>query len=279
MTNKQVIERLMAWVEGRRDIRLLVLNGSLVNPNVDEDPFQDVDVTCFVEDIAAFIEDRSWLVPFGEILIMQLPDETPERFAYDRFAFLVQFAGGHRIDLTVRPLQAVQDALAADSLSLVLIDKDGIAGQPVPSDDTYRIKQPSRFDYEQCWNEFWWVSLYVVKGLKRHQLLYALDHLSIMRTMLRQMMAWDVGYATDFSVNIGKSGDALVDHLSDQAWQAYLHTYPGADPLAVAAAFEVLIEQFCIFSRRVSEEGGFLFRDDEVDRIRDAFSTLWHSND
>lgn len=279
MTNERVLEYLTSLAKGRDDIRGLVLNGSLVNPNVSTDRFQDVDVTCFVVDVTAFIEDRSWMAPLGDVLIMQTPDEVPGQSVYERFAFLVQFAAGHRVDLTVRPMRDVQAMIHADSLSLVLIDKDEIAGQPIPSDDTYRIRRPSRFDYEQCWNEFWWVSLYVVKGLKRNQLLYALDHVAIMRDMLRQMMAWDVGYRTSFSANIGKAGDALEDHLSVQAWQAYLQTYPPADAVAIASALNVLVEQFYVFSRSVSEAGDFSFRGDEAKRIRDAFSTLWCSND
>lgn len=279
MNNDQVLEQLFALAEERTDIRIMVLNGSLVNPNVSPDRFQDVDVTFFVSDVASFITDRSWIDRFGDVLIMQTPDESPSQTRYERFAFLVQFTEGHRIDLTVRPARLAREAIAEDSLSLVVLDKDETAGSPVPSDETYRVKRPSTFDYAACWNEFWWVSLYVVKGLKRNQLLYALDHVTIMRDMLRQMMAWDVGYATDFSANIGKAGDALVSHLSNQAWQAYLQTYPVADAPAITAAFDVLVEQFYVFSRRVSAAGGFSFREDEVKRMRDAFPTLWYSND
>lgn len=278
MTNEQVIKYLTSLAEGRDDIRVLVLNGSLVNPHVLTDRFQDVDVTCFVEDVPAFIEDRSWLVPLGDVLIMQTPDEVPGDVEYEYFAFLVQFTAGHRVDLTVRTLRDVQATIQTDSLSLVLIDKDGIAGRPVPSDRSYRIKRPSRFDYEQCWNEFWWVSLYVVKGIKRGQLLYAFDHVTIMRTMLRQMLAWDVGFATNFTANGGKSGDGLEKHLAPEVWQAYLDTYTLVEVTAMETAHATLVEQFERVSRRVADRAGYPFADMEARRIRDAFSTLWCSN-
>lgn len=279
MNHETVLEKLIDFAAERADVRTVVLNGSLVNPNVSADRFQDIDVTFFVLDVSSFIANRSWIDRFGDVLIMQTPEELPSQNVYERFAFLIQFADGHRIDLTVRQAHDVRLEIRKDSLSLVMLDKDGTAGRPVPSDETYRVKRPSALDYAACWNEFWWVSLYVVKGLKRNQLLYALDHIAIMRDMLRQMMAWDVGYATDFSVNIGKSGDALVSHLSNQAWLAYLQTYSEADPNAIEAAFDVLIEQFFLFSQSVSEISGFSFREDEAKRIQDAFSMLWHSND
>lgn len=279
MTNEQVLEHLTAMAAEREYVRVLVLNGSLVNPHVKPDRFQDVDVTCFVEDVTAFIEDRSWMAPLGDVLIMQTPDEVPGGDEYERFAFLVQFAAGHRVDLTVRPMRDVQEAIHADSLSLVLIDKDEIAGQPIPSDDTYRIKRPSRFDYEQCWNEFWWVSLYVVKGIKRGQLLYAYDHVTIMRAMLRKMMSWEVGYKTDFTVNAGKSGDSLASYVDAEQWDSYLYTFPTIEAASLEGALEALVEQFERTSRQVAVRAGYPFRAEEARRIRDAFSTLWGSND
>ncbi|WP_214834108.1 aminoglycoside 6-adenylyltransferase [Exiguobacterium sp. E4787] len=278
MTNEQVLEHLTAMAAEREDVRVLVLNGSLVNPHVKLDRFQDVDVTCFVEDVTTFIEDRSWMLPLGDVLIMQTPDEVPGGDKYERFAFLVQFAAGHRVDLTVRPMRDVQEAIHADSLSLVLIDKDEIAGQPIPSDDTYRIKRPSRFDYEQCWNEFWWVSLYVVKGIKRGQLLYAYDHVTIMRAMLRQMLSWEVGFTMDFTVNAGKAGDGLTSYVDAARWDSYLHTFPAIETTSLEAAHKVLVEQFECTSRRVAERAGYPFRAEEAHRIRDAFSTLWGSH-
>lgn len=279
MTNERVLERLREFVSRDDNVRVFVLNGSLANPDVQRDRYQDVDVTCFVEDVNAFIEDRSWMGPLGDVLIMQTPDEIPGHADYERFAFLVQFAAGHRVDLTVRPLEAVAATLAADSLSLVLIDKDDIAGQPVPSDDTYRIKRPTRFDYEQCWNEFWWVSLYVVKGIKRKQLLYAYDHLTIMRTMLRQMLSFEVGFQTGFTVNVGKSGDGLSQHVSRECWEAYLDTYPVIETTSLESAHRQLIDLFEQVSRRVADQSGIPFQEAEARRIRDAYSTLWCQRD
>ncbi|MCC5893389.1 aminoglycoside 6-adenylyltransferase [Exiguobacterium sp.] len=279
MNQEAVIEQLCELSKADDNVRVLVLNGSLVNPNVEADAYQDVDVTCFVRDVSIFLQDRSWIRRFGKVLIMQTPDEVPGRLVYDRFAFLVQYEDGHRIDLTVRPLHEVGDAIAEDSLSLVLLDRDGLAGTPVPTDESYWIRRPTRWAYDQCWNEFWWVSLYVVKGLRRGQMLYALDHLGIMRTMLRQMLMWDVGFATDFSVNVGKAGDRLKDYVSTDDWAGYLQTYTIPDPSALERAFEAAVRQFQDVSRRVAHQARFPDKHEQADQIRDGFSTLWQSND
>lgn len=279
MNHEAVLEQLCELLKEDDNVRVLVLNGSLVNPNVEADVYQDVDVSCFVRDVSDFLKDRTWIGRFGEVLIMQTPDEVPGRLVYDRFAFLIQYADGHRIDLTVRPLCDVEEAIREDSLSLVLVDKDDRAGQLVPTDESYRVRRPTRWEYDQCWNEFWWVSLYVVKGIKRKQLLYAYDHVTIMRTMLRRMLSWQVGFQTDFTANVGKAGDGLAPYIDRDSWEAYLATYPVMETTSLETSHRLLVDQFERVSRLVADRSGFPYYEEEAYRMRDAFLTLWHSND
>lgn len=269
MKNEQIIERLVAFAKEREVIRTVVLNGSLVNPSVEPDPYQDVDMAFFVEDVQTVAADRTWIELFGDVLIMQIPEtDDPEHHV----TFLVQYTDGHRIDLTVRASDQLESALAADSLSQILFDRDNHPISSSPTDVSYYVKRPSAEQYEKCWNEFWWVSLYVVKGIKRHQLLYALDHLDIMRNMLRQMMEWNIGYATDFSVNLGKSGDGMREHLPEDVWDMLCATYATAELSAVEDTHDRLMSLFFFCAKRVAEQGDFIFHEDEARRVRAACS-------
>lgn len=275
MKPEQIIEQLTAFAKEREHIRTVVLNGSLVNPNIRPDPYQDVDLAFYVEDVRAVAVDRSWIDTFGEVLIMQ----TPETADSERhITFLVQYVEGHRIDLTIRSVDQLETMLEVDSLSQIIFDRDR---HPVvtPSDLSYRVKRPSPDEYAACWNEFWWVSLYVIKGIKRHQVLYALDHLDIMRNMLRQMMEWNIGYATEFSVNLGKSGDGIRDHLPEELWEMLTATYASAELSAIEDTHDRLQSLFFFCAQRVAEQGDFVFREEEARRVRSACATLRHSND
>lgn len=216
-------------------IRAVLLNGSRVNSNVLADPFQDFDIVYVVTDLHSFICDHSWTNFFGEKIIEQLPSamdlyKEAAEIQPESFSYLMLFTDGNRIDLTLYPFQNMA-TYRPESLTIVLLDKDGIFGKlPPASDKDYHIKPPTQKEFTEVCNEFWWVSTYVAKGLARNEIFYAKECLeSIVRPMFMKMMAWYAGIQTNFSVSDGKGGKFLNKYLSEQLYNKMLCTYAGDD--------------------------------------------------
>lgn len=210
-------------------IRAVILNGSRANPNAPRDMFQDFDIVYLVTEVASFVENPKWLERFGEMMILQTPDAMCGAPRRDQFAYLMQFVDGNRIDLTLYPI-AKLDAFGADSLSVLLLDKDGIVAPfPPSSERDYFPKPPSAQEYADCCNEFWWVSTYVAKGLWRREITYAKYMLDeIMRAELFKMLTWQIGMETRFSKNAGKFGNYFQNYLDAQEWEMLRQTYADA---------------------------------------------------
>ena len=141
----------------------------------------------------------------------------------------MQFADGNRIDLSLFPVNKL-DQLEEDSLTLTLLDKDGIL--PLfdpPNDSDYLPKPPTTKSFFDCTNEFWWVSPYVAKGLWRHEIIYAKHMLSYVREQLMKMLDWYVGMRTGFQKSPGKMGKYLEKYLEPELWDLLLKTYSDAD--------------------------------------------------
>lgn len=210
-------------------VRAVAMNGSRTNPRAPKDMFQDYDIVYLVTEMESYLRDHSWVDVFGERMIMQMPDAmavAPGQSPRRRFAYLMQFMDGNRIDLTLVPIDQTAAYSKEDKLTVVLLDKDScMPAMPFPTDEDYWVKAPSAKSFADCCNEFWWVSPYVAKGLWREEMLYALQHLDIVRTMLQRMLEWQVGIETSFSVSIGKSGKYLERYLSQESWQGLLATY------------------------------------------------------
>src|SRR5580692_11757363 len=76
MRSSEEIKKIILEV-AEKDVRIraVLLNGSRANPKITPDKFQDFDIVYIVTEIESFLSEHNWIKIFGEILIMQLPDD------------------------------------------------------------------------------------------------------------------------------------------------------------------------------------------------------------
>jgi aminoglycoside 6-adenylyltransferase len=220
-SEQEMLDLIVDTAKNDERIRAVVMNGSRANINAPYDVFQDFDIVYLVTDVAPFKKDFEWIKRFGELMILQMPEDMqdPPPSEDDGFTYLMQFKDGNRIDLGIYPLNKLKE-ITKDSLSAVLLDKDQIIGIiPPANEEIYLPKPPSAKAYADCCNEFWWVSVYVAKGLWRKEILYArymLDQVD--REELMKMLKWYIGIRTGFSKNPGKFGKYFEKYLEPNLW-------------------------------------------------------------
>ena len=74
-TEKEMMDLLLSIAEQDKRIRIVTLEGSRTNINIPKDEFQDYDITYFASDIESFISNDDWLNKFGNIIMMQKPED------------------------------------------------------------------------------------------------------------------------------------------------------------------------------------------------------------
>ncbi|MBP1964406.1 aminoglycoside 6-adenylyltransferase [Paenibacillus aceris] len=269
-TENEMLQLIVQFAQENEHIRAVIMNGSRVNPNVPKDIFQDYDIVYVVASLQSFINDRSWIKRFGELIIMQTPDEMgPEASEpFHKFAFLMQFTDGNRIDLTYFAADQVA-ALGRDSLSVLLLDKDGII-EPFaePSNRDYLPEPPTAAEFANCCNEFWWVSTYIAKGLWRRELAYAkFMYDRPVRDMLIKMLQWHIGVKTDFAVDSGKCGKYFETYLEPDYWAAFVRTYSDGDYDNMWNGLFVMCELFRETALGVADHFGYPYAAEEDERV------------
>ncbi len=270
-SEQEMLDLIINTAKKDERIRAVIMNGSRANPNAPRDIFQDFDIVYIVTDVTPFKHNDEWLQRFGEIMIMQMPEamQDPPPCGDGSFVYLMQFTDGNRIDLTLYPRDELDD-LEEDSLSLLLLDKDGLIGSlPSADERDYLPKPPTAKAFADCCNEFWWVCPYVAKGLWREEILYAkyfLDH--VVRAQLMKMIAWRVGIKTDFSENPGKQGKYLRQYLEPELWAMLLDTYSDADYEHTWGALYMTCELFRTLAHQVAAHFGFAYKYEEDDRVQ-----------
>jgi aminoglycoside 6-adenylyltransferase len=257
---------LIGFAEQDDRIRLVTLEGSRTNPNIPADRFQDYDISYFVTDLDSFKENDQWLERFGKRLMMQKPEDMelfPPTLG-NWFSYLMLFEDGNKVDLTLIPINEADDYFANhDGLVKVLLDKDRlIQHEVIASDRRYWIQKPTARQFDDCCNEFWMVSTYVVKGLARKEILFAIDHFhEIARPNLLRMMAWKIGSEQGYSFSLGKNDKFIDRYLPKEDWEKLLSTYAQNGYQEMRQSLFASYELFRKYSKAVSENLGYPYPD------------------
>ena len=205
-TDQEILELILETAK-KIQVDAVALSGSRTDTKAPKDEFQDYDVVYVVDDLDNLTSDLSWLDQFGTRIIEQ------HNILGNRRLYLMLFEDGNRIDLTLCPKDHIQEWVESEADFTVLEDTKGLFETYSPSPDRYWITPASAIDFEKACNEFWWVSAYVVKGICRKQVFYAIDHLyGICQQELLKILAWQVA-SDGGAVDIGKNYKYLFNYL------------------------------------------------------------------
>lgn len=186
----------------------VALSGSRTNDHAPKDEFRDYDVVYLVDNLENLISDLSWLDQFGKRIIEQ------EVGLGQRRLYLMLFEDGNRIDLTLCPKEYIKEWVDSEAGFIVLEDPEHLFEPYSQNLERYWTIPATETDFEKSCNEFWWVSAYVVKGICRHQVIYATDHLyAICQQELLKVLAWQVA-ADKGTVDVGKNYKCLFNYMS-----------------------------------------------------------------
>ena len=256
-------------------IRAVLLQGSRANKNITPDPLQDFDIVFVVDQMESFISDHRWTSVFGEKLISQLPDEmeigNDESRKSVSFHYLMLLKDGIRIDLSLFPKEKMSSHFSPDSLTIVWLDKDGMFSNiEPPGDKDYLIKRPTEKEFLETCNEFWWVSLYVSKGLLRREITYAKAMMEgPVRQMFMRMIEWYIGTETKFSVSFGKSGKFMEKYLSAEDYARILTTYPDFQIENIWKSLFAMTSLFSNYAKQVADNLQFRQNMEEQDNAKE----------
>jgi len=271
MRNEQeMMDLIINTAKEDERIRAVYMNGSRTNPNVPKDIFQDYDIVFVVTETSTFIEDENWINIFGDLLMVQEPDKLDQGIGLKmnfecRYAYLMLFTDGNRIDLTLQTKETMLEEYGKDKLTIPLIDKDDfLPSIPSPSDIDYHVKKPTEGQFDSCTNDFWWCLQNVAKGIWRDELPYAkLMFEYTTRESLDEMVNWWIGIEYDFQVSTGKMGKYFKKYLPESYWEMYQATYSDGSYENIWDSVFITCELFRALAKDVAESLSYTYPADE----------------
>lgn len=264
-SHDEIIKRVVTVAEEDERIRGVILEGSRADPQRLPDLFQDYDVVYFVRDVTPFVRKRTWAEQFGDILLLQQPEDMddPPPARDGTWAYLMLFRDGTRIDLTLRSLDSLDTSMPA--AGVVLLDKDrrfddhaGVHHTP---------PQPTAKAFADCCNEFHWVSTNVAKGLWRDETVYAKTMLEqFVRPQAMRMLDWYI--ATERRLDPGLFGRRYRELLSGMLWDGWVLSYSALDTHRSWDALFALHSVFRTAATVVGQRLGYAYPVSEGEDVR-----------
>jgi aminoglycoside 6-adenylyltransferase len=258
------LDKVLEVAKNNDSVRLVVMNGSRVNPNIIPDGYQDYDIVFYVDNYQEFIKDLSFVGKYGEILVEQTTKDQRDGFETikNSFVYMAQYKDGKRLDLTVRDIKFALEDFENDSLSKVLLDKEGLNLISNPNESSYYVKEINQKDFDFCVNEFYWVCPYIAKGVKRGQLFYAIKHLDIIREELEIMIDWWIAKKNNYMISVGKCKSRYIELLPMDLYNHYVSTYPKLTEKEILKSLDNSIILFDYLANYLSKEYDFDYYQD-----------------
>jgi aminoglycoside 6-adenylyltransferase len=130
-----------------------------------------------------------------------------------------------------------------------------------PTYTEYIIQKPTRDEYEELINDFWWDASYVPKYLWRDQLPFAkyMFAQAVHDIYLRRIIEWYIGLQNDWSVDTGLGGRYFKRFLEPEMWGRVESTYAGFGLEENWEAFFNAVSLFCGPARTVGESLGYAY--------------------
>ncbi len=267
-----MFDRILGVAKEDERIRAVYMNGSRTNLNAPKDIFQDYDIVYVVTETAPFINDKTWLQTFGDLLMMQEPDKNDQSVDSDKsYGYLMLFTDGNRIDLRLEAMDTMMNRYVSDSLTVPLLDKDNIfPAISAASDIDYHVDKPAESTFMSCCNDFWWCLQNVAKGIWRDELPYAKQMFEyVIRARLDEMVSWWIGTKHDFQVSSGKMGKYFKKYLPESYWEMYEKTYSDHDYEHVWDSIFVICELFRTLAKEVAAHLLFTYSmDDDINMTK-----------
>ena len=259
-TENKMIVAIMQIAETLQ-VEAVALSGSRTTPDSPKDEFQDYDVVYIVENLEELISDLSWLNRFGKRLIEQ------HNLVGHRYLYLMLFEDGNRIDLTLCPKEHIQEWVDSEAGFRVLKDDKGLFEAYLPNPKRYWIYPPTEEEFAASCNEFWWVSTYVVKGIRRNQLIYATDHLyGICQQELLKVLAWQVVSARG-TVDIGKNYKYLFQYLPAKQEKEFSNLLDLSSLEKVTQSLFATMKLFDCEAQELAKKMGFAYNHKEAKKM------------
>jgi aminoglycoside 6-adenylyltransferase len=249
---ERLLGRFVAWARTQPDIRAAIVVGSRARADHPADEWSDLDLLVFTTDPDRLLSRTDWLEHVGVPWLTFLePTATGGRVERR-----VLFEGGLDVDFVPAALELAQQFAAQGwppeiagvirRGARVVLDKDGLAARlDLAPGAPSHTQPPSRDEFLNLVNDFWYHAVWVAKKLRRGELWTAKSCCdSYMKRLLLTMIEWHARAAAGWSNDTWHSGRFLEQWADPRAVEGLRAAFAHYDEAGVRRALFATMDLF-----------------------------------
>ena len=198
---EDLLQRIIAWAQGRGDVRGLALIGSGARDEQPADEWSDLDFVLVSAEAGRYLGGTEWFAEIAEPWIATV-ERSPQGVLYER---RVLFYGGLDADFILLssadlgPLGQEPLATILTRGIKVLVDKDQLLSGSLPGirasqGDKNRNFAPTAEEFSELVNDFWYHAVWTAKKIRRGELWTAKSCCDVyMKSHLLKAVEWTAG--------------------------------------------------------------------------------------
>lgn len=245
-----IIQNIVRWAKSEDAIKVLILQGSRAG-KMPADEFADYDISIFCKTPLPYTETEEWLALIGPIWVC-----VKEKVSCDGQVFptrLVIFEGGIKVDFSFFSL-ACLDRLVRGPLPeeynrgcQVLLDKENLT-QTIPKPDYKEpeAQKPSKREFLETIEEFWFEAYHVAIYLKREDLWSVKFRSNAMHGFLLRMIEWESQARNGWHQTVPPIGKRMSSWVQPSVWQELQGVFAHFD---VVDSWDALFHILILFRR------------------------------
>lgn len=273
--NKEILNRIIDWAKKEKDIRTLILIGSLAGKGK-VDKLSDFDISVFARSSKKYVNSSKWMSKIGNVWVYE-----PEKVYIKNKQYptrLIIFENGIKADFAFYSLKVLKDLAKLKRLPLdydlgyeILLDKDGLAKSL--SRPTYRCptsEKPTQQDFTYVVNVFFFEVYHVAKHLYRNDLWHAKFRDWATKEFLLQIIEWHEKSKHGWDYDTYDLGKGMQSWTSPSIWKTLHQIFGHFDSKDSWKALLVTINLFSKVAKSTAKKLGYKYPS-EVDRNMTAF--------
>jgi aminoglycoside 6-adenylyltransferase len=223
MNKLELIKDLSRYLTRFDESQVLILNGSMADPNVSPDQFQDIDLSMLSSNISVTTTRiRGCTLLDAPLLFTETHQKTP--FAHAAVRILL--ASGTEVGFNI---YSNKDTFLREinRFIVLLFNKlDEPLDIAPPTHRPFHVDKPHNEEFQNLFTDIYWAITDVMKGVNRGQFIYAKHKYdTILQPKIKTLIVWYTRDLHDWNVSLGSHGKRIKDHVEPGVYKEYLATY------------------------------------------------------